>query len=70
MAKREIDRMAPARDDDWEGNNAAFSCPRCGKVFVVSGMLHQQGRACPGCGKATGFVNGGRQSGGSAYVEW
>jgi predicted RNA-binding Zn-ribbon protein involved in translation (DUF1610 family) len=70
MAKREIDRTVPARDEDWEGNNAVFSCPKCGKVFVVGGMLHQQGRAYPGCGKATGFVNGGRQSSGSAYIEW
>lgn len=69
MAKHEIDRTTPAANEDWEGNNAAFSCPKCGKVFIVSGMLHKQGRVCPKCGKAKGFVTGGRQSGGSAYIE-
>lgn len=70
MARRSIDPSDPARDEDWEGNNAAFTCPKCGKIFIVSAMLHPQGRKCPHCGKATGFVVGGRQGGGSAYVDW
>jgi Zn finger protein HypA/HybF involved in hydrogenase expression len=69
MAKRQLDPVTLARDEDWEGNNVAFTCPKCGKVFIVSGMLHKQGRACPGCGGAKGFVKGGRQSGGSAHIE-
>jgi len=55
---------------DWVGNNAAFTCPVCGRVFVVSGMLHRDGRLCPCCHKATGHVAGGRDSGGEAFVEW
>ncbi len=55
---------------DWLGNNAAFTCPVCQRVFVVSAMLHRNGRLCPGCGKSTGHVRGGRNTGGEAFVEW
>lgn len=24
------------QDEDWEGNNAALTCPLCEKVFIVS----------------------------------
>ncbi len=63
-------------DEDWEGNNAAFTCPLCQKVFIVSDTrMHmadgQKGvRKCPSCNKAVGKVNGGRKSGGSASIEW
>lgn len=60
----------PVHEFDWEGNNAAITCPPCGKVYVVSAMMHPKGRECPKCGKSTGHVKGGKQSGGSAYVEW
>ncbi|SHF09047.1 hypothetical protein SAMN02745157_1613 [Kaistia soli DSM 19436] len=56
--------------EDWEGNNAAFTCPSCSKVFLVSGMIHKKGRACPACGLAIAYVEGGRKSGGSARIEW
>jgi predicted RNA-binding Zn-ribbon protein involved in translation (DUF1610 family) len=63
--------------EDWEGNNAAFQCPICGKVFIVSDTrMHvspegEKGyRRCPHCGKSTGRVTGGRKSGGSASIEW
>jgi hypothetical protein len=23
------------QDEDWEGNNAVFTCPICQKVFIV-----------------------------------
>jgi len=69
MARRSIDPDEPARDEDWEGNDAAFTCPKCGKVFLVSGQLHAQVRKCPACGRATGFVSSGRKSGGQAYIE-
>ena len=55
---------------DWVGNNAAFTCPACSKVFLVSGLLHKQGRACPSCGRSKGYVNGGKGSGGSARLDW
>lgn len=70
MAKREIDPRSFALDEDWVGNNAAFTCPKCCQVFIVSQHLHKNGRTCPQCNKAKGFVSGGRDSGGKAYIEW
>ena len=68
MTERSID---PTRDDeDWEGNNAAVTCPECGKVFVVSGLIHGGQRACPKCGKSTIKIHGGRKAGGTASVIW
>jgi predicted RNA-binding Zn-ribbon protein involved in translation (DUF1610 family) len=65
------------QNEDWEGNNAAFTCPLCQKVFIVSdtrmhvGPQKEKGyRKCPACGKSTGRVNGGRKSGGTASIEW
>lgn len=57
-------------ENDFVGNNAAFTCPLCSKVFIVSGLLHKGKRVCPKCGNATGYVNGGSKSGGEAYVEF
>ena len=65
------------QDEDWEGNNAAFRCPVCQKVFIVSdtrmhiGPNREKGfRRCPKCGNSIGHVKGGRKSGGSASIEW
>jgi predicted RNA-binding Zn-ribbon protein involved in translation (DUF1610 family) len=65
------------QDEDWEGNNAAFTCPLCHKVFIVSDTrMHmspqkEKGyRKCPGCEKSVGRVTGGRKSGGTASIEW
>ncbi len=55
---------------DLIGNNAAFTCPHCRKVFIVSGRFHKNGRKCPGCGDSTGYVYGGQKSGGQAYLEF
>ncbi len=64
-------------DEDFEGNNAAFTCPVCQKVFIVSdtrmhiGSNRERGyRKCPSCGKSVGRVSGGRKSGGTASIEW
>lgn len=54
---------------DFYGNNAAFTCPCCNKVFIVSGHFHKNGRKCPVCEKFTGFVIGGQKLGGQAYLE-
>jgi hypothetical protein len=62
------DNHAP--NEDWEGNNVAFTCPVCGKVFIVSGAIHNGVRECPSCGKSTGHVEGGRKSDGRAWIEW
>ena len=70
MAERTIYPDNLALNEDWFGNNAAFTCPECAKVFIVSAMMHKKGRACPQCGGSTGFVVGGRQSGGSAKITW
>lgn len=70
MAVRHIDPQTHARDEDWEGNNAAFSCPVCGKVFLVSAQLHKGSRKCPACQKSIGYVEGGKKSEGTARIEW
>jgi hypothetical protein len=68
MPVRTIDRNSIKQDEDWEGNNAAFTCPLCKKVFLVSGLLHGGRRACPNpkCGKSAGWIRGGKASGGTA----
>jgi predicted RNA-binding Zn-ribbon protein involved in translation (DUF1610 family) len=65
------------QDEDWEGNNAAFTCPNCQKVFIVSDTrMHvsaqkEKGyRECPSCSKSVARVTGGRKSGGTASIEW
>jgi predicted RNA-binding Zn-ribbon protein involved in translation (DUF1610 family) len=52
--------------EDWKGNNIAFNCPACGKVFIVSGLAHEKGRDCPNCGKSRGFID---KHGESASIE-
>ena len=70
MAQRNLNPDATTIDEDWEGNNAAFKCPKCAKVFIVSGLLHPEGRRCPECAQSEGHVSGGRQNGGQAYIVW
>ncbi len=66
----EPEDLGEGEGEDWVGNNAAFTCPQCGKVFLVSALLHRNGRDCPGCGRSKGRVEGGSKSGGAAWVEW
>jgi predicted RNA-binding Zn-ribbon protein involved in translation (DUF1610 family) len=67
----DLRKEAPLENCDWEGNNAAFTCPPCGKVYIVSGMMHRGGvRKCPSCGHSTANLSGGKESGGSAWIEW
>ncbi len=77
MAIRNLNSEKLEQDEDWEGNNAAFTCPICKKVFIVSDTrMHvspkkERGyRKCPSCGKSTARINGGRKSGGTASIEW
>lgn len=70
MEVRNIDPDIMTHNEDWEGNNAAFSCPVCGKVFLVSALMHKGARQCPSCHKSTGYVVGGKKTGGSARIEW
>ena len=68
MASRSIDTSSLRQDEDWVGNNAAFTCPSCAKVFIVSQMLHREGRDCPMCQGSRGHVKGGAKSGGKAWL--
>ena len=76
MPVKHLKSDALGQDEDWEGDNAAFRCPPCGKVFIVSdtrmhvGPQNEKGyRKCPGCENSIGRVSGGRKSGGSASIE-
>jgi transcription elongation factor Elf1 len=70
MGVRQIDKSHPAHDEDQWGNNAAVTCPSCGKVFLVSALLKEKGekkgrRRCPKCKNSVAiFDNDG------ARVEW
>jgi hypothetical protein len=66
--ERSLDPNQLAISEDWCGNNAAFTCPMCSQVFIVSAVLNRHGRASPGCGKSTGFVTGRKDSGGTATI--
>jgi predicted RNA-binding Zn-ribbon protein involved in translation (DUF1610 family) len=76
MPTKHLDPNAIGLTEDWEGNNAAFTCPECTKVFIVSNLMHtsptrEKGyRQCPNCQKSIGRVSGGRKSGGVASLEW
>jgi hypothetical protein len=70
MPVKNLDRNNLQQGEDWEGNNIALSCPVCAKVYLVSAILHRAGRPCPRCQKSTGFVDKGKDSGGSARIEW
>ena len=52
------------KDEDWLGNNAAFTCPQpgCGKVYIVSALIYKDGRECPACGRSKAFVSGSQKS--------
>jgi hypothetical protein len=72
MAERVIDFEAKARDEDRVGNNAAFTCPRCGKVFIVSGHIpsHKDGRTCPWCGQSKGYAPRDNKDPNGARIQW
>ena len=81
LSNKEAD-LRESRDYDWVGGNAAFKCPMCGFVFLVSGLVHginlplQKGespigeRHCPKCAKSVAHIEGGQESGGEAWIEW
>ncbi len=70
MPSRNLDANLLGRNEDWVGNNVAFRCPECDKVFIVSDHIHKGQRECPACGKSVGRVKGGKESGGEASLEW
>jgi len=71
MPIKELDPHRLGMDEDWEGNNAAFRCPICGKVFIVnSTRMHHGERNCPNCRKSIARITGGRKQGAKATIEW
>lgn len=72
MPTKQLDPNNLGHDEDWEGNNPAFTCPHCGKVFIVSGSgVHHGERKCPECGRSKARCDiTGRKSGGHASLEW
>ena len=69
MKTKNLNAQQPDLKEDWLGNNAAFECPVCGKVYLVNGSINPV-RTCPGCGQSHGHVIGSRQGGGKAFVVW
>ena len=71
-------------DVDWLGNNAAFKCPACGNVFIVTNWHNadppRQSKAgfrkCPRCEMSVAHVTGSRRAAheentpGEAWIEW
>ena len=66
MSERAVDENKLS--EDWVGNNIAVQCPACGKVYIVSSLVHRGERPCPKCGKSKGVVKGGKESGGTASI--
>jgi predicted RNA-binding Zn-ribbon protein involved in translation (DUF1610 family) len=54
---RRLNKHDLGKSEDWVGNNAAFTCPDCGKVFLVSGITRKGGRPCPERGQSIGRVD-------------
>lgn len=69
MARHEVNPEQPADGEDLYGNNAAFTCPSCRKVFIVSGVAGKTPRPCPRCGQATGFVKKDKDGVWRAWIE-
>ena len=48
MPIRQLDPNNPGWNEYWKGNNAAFRCPVCGKVYLVNStrMFPGQERMC------------------------
>src|SRR5262245_59928720 len=71
LPTRNLDPDDLKRDEDWQGNNAAFRSPECGKVYIVSAVTDRGVRSCPDCGRssARASLKLGRRSGGTASIE-
>lgn len=66
------DRANGNANADWFGNNAAFTCPVCDKVYLTTAFPPKykvEGRACPACGGSRAFVTGDAFTG-EARIEW
>lgn len=62
------DISAADQKNDIHGNNAAVTCPVCGKIFIVSASLDNGSRVCPKCKMATAHIS--QTPPYQAWVEW
>ena len=70
MQRRYLDRN-DFGNEDWYGNNAAFKCPECEKIFIVTSFLNPKGRPCPHCEKSFAYCTGSpRNKKSEAYIEY
>jgi predicted RNA-binding Zn-ribbon protein involved in translation (DUF1610 family) len=67
MPARKLEPSNLGHNEDWYGNNAAFTCPNCGNVFIVSAFCG--GRRVCSCGKATAYCSGSPGKG-EASITW
>lgn len=72
MPTRQLDPHNLDPNEDWEGNNAAVTCPHCSKVYIVSAIVHRGERRCPSCRRSAARISaqGGRGTGGTASIQW
>jgi len=63
--RRELDPQNLRKDEHKLGNNAAFTCPHCDKVFLVSTFIHEGEADCPDCGESRGFFRDDK-----VWIEW
>jgi len=72
MPVKKLERDSDDEQHDWVGNNAAFTCPVCNNVFLVSEHMNPHGRKCPSCKKSIARVQAKERKGKKAYasIEW
>jgi len=67
MQFKEIDKKNLPLTEDLVGNNAAFTCPVCRQVFIVSTFAHRGKRMCPTCQKSVGYCDKDSEN---LRIEW
>jgi hypothetical protein len=70
MKTRQLDPQNLGLREDWLGNNAAFECPVCGKVYIATGFPPKCERHCPGGGKSCASVTTSASNRGKAEIIW
>jgi len=73
MNTKYIDKENIKKDEAWLGNNAAFVCPVCGQIYIVSDFPPRAGggvQKCS-CGKSEAHCTGKKDENGTeAWIEW
>lgn len=63
------------KEADYLGNNASFTCPSCGNVFIVSAFFsppsnnRKYGEQECNCTQSKAYIQDGKKSGGKAWIE-